>query len=404
VRVLLSVANVLSRRRHRSERGTIALITMLVTFVVMIGSAFTVDFGLAYTSKRQLQTAADSAVLAAAAVYAKYPGTCAQLVANPAYKTEAQVAADKYRGENRGGSTGVTITPACNSQGELEIGSSATGSTETVFARLLGVDSITTHRVAGALVDVPNSVNYGVRPFALCSADLPTGSTPSAVVEITPPGQAHGGSTCAAAQAGGNWWYVTCNIAGGLTSEGSPHAMATAITQGCTNTIKIVTPQNKTTSTTLSASMTANCVTGMAATATCLDGDTGNSSMTNPIGYGAWDSILGKTIFLPVFCSTPSCTPDTVTGTGTSSRYPVYSIASVVVCGYHIYDKNNKVSNTGDCAGNTFTQTYVESKDAHDIYLYLKFVRVLTSQDQTTSDCALGTTCDAGLRRVRLSE
>jgi hypothetical protein len=377
--------------------------TVMVTFVLMVTSAFAVDLGIAFNSKRQLQTAADAAVLAAAAVYAKYPGTCAQLVTNTAYLTEAQAAADAYRDANRTGSTGLTITPACNSQGELEVGYSASRTTDTVFAKLLGVESIGTERQAAALVDVPNSINYGVRPFALCSADLPTGTTPSTVVEITPPGQAHGGSTCAAAQAGGNWWYVTCDIAGGGTSDGSPHGMAEALANGCTNTMRIVTPQDKTTSSTLSASMTASCVTGMAATASCLDGDTGNSSLANPIGYGAWDLVLGKTIFLPVFCSTPVCTPDTVTGTGTSSRYPVYSIASVVVCGYHIYDKANKVSNTGNCAGNTFTQAYLESKDSHDVYLYLKFVRVLTSQDQTTSDCALGTTCDAGLRRVRLS-
>ena len=36
--------------------------------------------------------------------------------------------------------------------------------------------------------------------------------------------------------------------------------------------------------------------------------------------------------------------------------------------------------------------------------LYRKCVRVLTSQDQTTSDCALGTSCHGGLRRVRLSD
>jgi Flp pilus assembly protein TadG len=390
-------------RRDRSERGAVAILTVALTFVVMMTSAFAVDLGMAYTSKRQLQTAADSAVLAAAAVYAKYPGTCADLVANATYRAQAQAAADGYRTQNRSGSAGTAIEAACNSQGELEVGYAATGSTATVFANLVGIDSIASQRSAKALVDVPTSINYGVRPFALCSADIPTGSTPSAVLEITPPGQAHGGSSCAAAQAGGNWWYVTCNVAGGGTSEGSPQDMGTAIVQGCTNTIKIVTPQDKTTSATLSASMTAGCLTGMAATATCLDGDTGNSSLSNHFGYEAWDQILGKTVFLPVFCSPPTCTPDTVTGTGSTSRYPVYSLASVVVCGYHIYDKNSKVSNTGDCAGNTFTQAYVAGKDSSSVYLYLKFVRVLTSQDQTMSDCALGTSCDGGLRRVRLS-
>ena len=391
-------------RPARSERGAIAVLTVALTFVTMLTSAFAVDLGMAYTSKRQLQTAADSAVLAAAAVYAKYPGTCADLVANATYRAQAQAAADSYRTENRSGSAGTPIAPACNSQGELEVGYAATGSTATTFANLVGIDSISTGRSAKALVDVPTSISYGIRPYALCSADLPTGPAPSTVVEVKPPGQAHGGSSCASGQSPGNWWFNVCDIQGGGTSQGSPSDMANAIVNGCTNTIRIVTPQDKTTPSTLSTSLTAKCTSGFAYSSTCLQGDTGNSSLSNNTAYSAWNSVLGKTIYLPVFCSDPTCAPDTVNGNGSNVYYPVYSIASVVVCGYHLYDKNNQVSNTGDCAGNTWTKTVIESRDKKDIYLYLKFVRVLTSQDQTTSDCALGTSCDGGLRRVRLSD
>lgn len=389
--------------RVRSERGAIAVLAFALTFVMMLTSAFAVDLGMAYTSKRQLQTAADSAVLAAAAVYAQYPGTCADLVANATYRALAQAAADSYRIENRSGSAGTPIAPACNSQGELEIGYAATGSTATVFANLVGIDSIATGRSAKALVDVPTSIDYGIRPYALCSADIPTGATPPTVLEVKPPGQAHGGSSCASAQSPGNWWFNVCDIQGGGTSQGSPADMASAITNGCTNKVRIVTPQDKTTPTSLSASLTATCTSGFAYSSTCLQGDTGNSSLSNNTAYSAWDTVLGKTIYLPVFCSDPICAPDTVNGNGSNVYYPVYSIAAVVVCGYHIYDKNNQVSNTGDCAGNTWTKTVIESRDKKDIYLYLKFVRILTSQDQTTSDCALGTSCDGGLRRVRLS-
>ena len=184
-------------RRARSERGAIAVLTVALTFVMMLTSAFAVDLGMAYTSKRQLQTAADSAVLAAAAVYAKYPGTCADLVANATYRAQAQAAADGYRTENRSGSAGTPIAPACNSQGELEVGYAATGTTATTFASLVGIDSISDPRSAKALVDVPTSIGYGIRPYALCSADLPLGPAPSTVVEVKPPGQAHSGSSCA---------------------------------------------------------------------------------------------------------------------------------------------------------------------------------------------------------------
>ncbi len=390
---------------RRDERGNVAVMTGLLSVVLLLIAAFSVDFGMAYASKRQLQTAADSSVLAAAAVYAKYPGTCSTLVLNSSYKTEAQAAADSMRAQNRPGSAGSTLIPSCNAQGELQLTYEASGETPLSLGRLAtDADSITTARQAGAQVDVGKSTGVGVRPYALCSADVPVAGYPTGVLEIKPPGQAHGGSDCAEAEAGGNWWFITCDIVGGGQSDGSPKDMAAAIEHGCTNTISVVSPQNRTTPATLSTSLTVNCKTGKPPTASCLDGDTGNSSLKNKDGYEAWGKILGQTIMLPVFCSDPTCAPDTVSGTGTNSRYPVYAIAGVVLCGYHIYDKASAVSNTGSCAGNTFTSTYVDGQDKKDVYFYFKFVNVLSSGSTETNDCSLGGACDAGLRRVSLSQ
>lgn len=394
------------RSRRRDERGAIAIMAAAVATALFVVAAFAVDFGMAYNSKRQLQTAADAGVLAAAAVYTKYPGTCSTLALNTAYRTEAQTAADKYRLENRPGSTGTTIAVTCNAQGELEVTYATTGSTEKVFGQLAGGggSTITTSRTASAVVDVPPAVSENVRPYMLCSADVPVG-TPGGVVEIKPPGQAHGGSDCAGAEAGGNWWFVDCQTEGG-NSNGSMSAeeMGEAIRNGCTNTISIVRPQNSSTSGTLSSSLTANCKTGSPATASCLDGDTGNSSLQNKKAYEAWDDILGKSVIFPVFCTDPTCSPDTVSGTGTNSRYPVYKLAAAVVCGFHIYDNNVKVSATGDCSGNPYTFSYVNAKDKKDVYLYLKFTYVQTSSDLTQAECALSTVCDGGVRRVHLSQ
>lgn len=390
---------------RRDQEGAVAVLMAALVVLLFVASAFVVDLGQSYVSKRQLQTAADSAVLAAGSVYANYQGTCNTLAMNSVYKAEAQAAADAMRSQNRPGSTGSSLTANCNAQGELELTYSAEGTTDAVFGQLVtGTSRIGTYREASATVDVPSSVSNGIRPYALCNADVPLAGSTTGVVEITPPGQAHSGSSCADAQAGGNWWFVTCDIPSGGQSDGSPHNMGEAIEEGCTNTISVVSPQDATSPTTLSASMTLNCKTGSSPSPSCLDGDTGNSSLSNKFAYEAWDTILGDKILLPVFCSTPTCSPDTVNGTGTNSRYPVFAIASVVVCGYHIYNKNSKVSNTGDCAGNTFTSAYVSGKDKKDVYLYLKFVTVQTSGSTASASCSLGSSCDNGLRRVHLSK
>ena len=46
------------RLRQRDQRGAIALIVGLLSILLLGISAFTVDFGMAYTTKRQLSTAA----------------------------------------------------------------------------------------------------------------------------------------------------------------------------------------------------------------------------------------------------------------------------------------------------------------------------------------------------------
>src|SRR4051794_20992600 len=82
------------RTLRRDERGAVAVLSAALATLLCLMAGFSVDFGMAYNMKRQLQTSADAAALAAASVYAKYPGSCDQLLAKPAYKTEAQAAAD----------------------------------------------------------------------------------------------------------------------------------------------------------------------------------------------------------------------------------------------------------------------------------------------------------------------
>lgn len=391
----------LTRRSARDERGAIALVTAVMTTSLVVISGFALDFGLAYNSKQRLQTAADSAALAAAGVYADAPGrTCGDLAGDEALRGEAEAAASSYRLANRGASAGSALVVACNADGELELSTEATASTPSVFGEMVtGASEITTSRVATAVVDVPPGARH-VRPLMLCSADIPPVTGPPAVVEIKPPGQAHTGATCAEAESPGDWWFITCDVGG--TSTGGNKGIG--IAHGCDDEISVVEPQNEMSPEALSDSLTFNCSDGALATSSCLHGDTGNSSLITPEANAAFAGILGETVVFPVFCSEPACSPDTVSGSGSTVRYPVYKLASAVVCGYHIYDKSSAASASGDCAGNSYDQAYVESKPKGEVYLYLKFVSVRSSDVTDKASCALGSACDGGLRRVHLVE
>ena len=412
--------------RHQ-DRGAVAVLVAILAVVLLAMSAFVVDIGVAYTSKRQLQTAADAGALAAAKRLASERGTCPQLKANflGAAKTEATTIATR----NRAGQTASVFEINCLTtgpyKGALEVTYRAKGDTPTIFGGVAGAgDTITTEREAKAVVYVPGS-DLKLRPYGLCSLDVPDVSTmPTGVIEIKPPGQAHSGSGCPSAQGGGNWWFMSCP---GTASSGmNPHEIADAIRNGCAQGAEVVTPQNPTTKFTLSASLTAHCSTQAHVSKTCLDADTGNSSLQNPEPVAAWGDVLGKTIILPVFCAKPTCDPTTVDGGGTGRVYPVFKLAAVVVCGYHMYDKGSGVSNTGACAGNGFTASYADllgcsgpnnpcipawnvngtpapnEKPKETVRLFLKFVQEVSGS--TVVECKLGDACDGGVRQVAISK
>jgi len=71
------------------------------------------DFGLAYVNKRQAQTAADAAVLAAGGVFAGQAGNCASLTGNTDLMRSANDAADQLRLENLPGSPDADLESSC---------------------------------------------------------------------------------------------------------------------------------------------------------------------------------------------------------------------------------------------------------------------------------------------------
>ena len=158
------------RLRQRDQRGAIALIVGLLSILLLGISAFTVDFGMAYTTKRQLSTAADAASLAADAVYkSDYKGLCtvpgndpnSPVAANASVRASAEAAADDLFKQNfpAGSSADGSITNlACNGTG-VQVTYTASGKSSSPLGPLLGGSgTITTDGTAAAAYSVGGGI------------------------------------------------------------------------------------------------------------------------------------------------------------------------------------------------------------------------------------------------------
>ena len=156
--------------RRRNERGAIAILTAFLAVTLLVIASFTVDFGMAYVTKRQLSTASDAAALAADAVYkTEYQGVCTvpgndpktPIPANANVRSHAEAAADSLFMQNYSQGTAVdgNITDVrCKGTG-VEVVYSAAGRSNSPFGVLAGGGStITTHGEAAAAFSVGGGI------------------------------------------------------------------------------------------------------------------------------------------------------------------------------------------------------------------------------------------------------
>jgi len=107
--------------------------------VVLVGiGAFTLDFGVSYASTRRLQAASDAAALAAANVFADKTGSCATILATPAWTAAAASAASAIREDNRPGSTEASYSATCTTKGSIQVRYVSGGSTPTLLGGIFG--------------------------------------------------------------------------------------------------------------------------------------------------------------------------------------------------------------------------------------------------------------------------
>lgn len=395
--------------RRGDERGATVVLVALLSVVLIGISGFALDFGQALASKRNLQKASDAGALAAAQALTQFPGTCAVVRDNPVARAAALAAARKYGQANYDDtnpvydSTEIEFDIECDrTPGVLIVEYGLSGETSTSTSQLIGAgDSLTTDRRAEATVDVAPGAGDSVRPLALCSAAV-ANTTPGSFVKIYFPGNGtKSPPQCPKPKSPGNWWTLDCpEDRGGATT-----VLQTQIKEGCKNRVSVIPGQaDANTPGQLTVVLEDTCPSAPTGSETCMSGDPG--SLDSGQIASAWKYLVdtqAESIF-PVFCVAPQCSDDTSSGSGTNTVFPVYKLVAGVVCGYHFSAKEKYHSTTKLCAGNPYLAGSDPDGSNANNYLVLKWISVRTSGSNSGSECALGSGCDGGLRRTRLTQ
>lgn len=191
-----------------------------------------------------------------------------------------------------------------------------------------GVKQMTIGSLAVASIATPIA---GLRPWGICSEQVPAVADVS-VTMVFMPGNGHTSTHgCSQSNAGGNWWLMRCPE----DPNGSTPVTRANVLDGCEDPVTPVPDQPA--DNTLASFLTLHCA---SASEHCLAGDTGNNLS---VFADAWQTLVGKTITVPVFCDQSACSTSTVTGTGSNAIYPVWKMVSVEVCGFRL-NKQDSIS------------------------------------------------------------
>jgi hypothetical protein len=299
-------------------------------------SAFTVDFGMAYTTKRQLSTASDAATLAGDAVYKKdFVGDCsaAAIAAQTAVRTDAEDAADSLFLQNFSAGTksdGSITDVSCNGTG-VQVTYTASGKSGSPFGRVFGGSgTITTAGNAAAAYTSGVATSGGIRPWGICTNALnQTGN----VTQVSLANNQNAG--CPGIGSSGTWNRYACPG----SKKGSANDTADWVLNGCPTATTTVPGTSGLSPSALWSKLSTYCTQGKNGTSTsnCLTRDTGN---VNNKATAAWQTVVDqKLVFqVPVFCSTPICSADAM---GVSGEFPVYALATVRICGFQLHGRTS---------------------------------------------------------------
>ena len=151
----MSILRRLSQRIRRDDRGTIAMIVALSLVPITAVSAVGVDGGRVWVERQRIQTAAESAAMAAAGVWANTGTAC-------------DATALQKVSQNAGSDASQTCSTTGNrSSGVLTV--VATKDVAATFGKVIGRDSTTVSSTASVKVGTAGSAS-GLRPFGICEA------------------------------------------------------------------------------------------------------------------------------------------------------------------------------------------------------------------------------------------
>jgi Flp pilus assembly protein TadG len=379
---------VLSRRRC-DERGAIAIMMAASVVMLCICSALVVDFGMAYVNKRQAQTAADAGALAAAKVYKEAKATCTTTGVSGGDYAAALDEAEALRVANMPNSDPGQLTVTCDSDGVLEVNYDVQADSPLGLGSLVtGTDHTTVGRSAAVKYGFAQEAVGNLRPWMICGAQVPAG--PPFAAEVVPigfPKNGHQPPTGCTPNKPGSWWKTECVDGGGSHNDAEQ-----AVLVGCDQvTIAPSTPGNPNPSTELIKDCNPS-YDGVnyppnknkyIETSYCLADDTGRDVK----GLAdEWDTLLGKTIAMPVFCDkapagAPQCNPSTV-ASDTKATWPVWKIAAVTICGYAMKGVySSSTLPTGDCNNLNTYGLAPTNFDKADIGFLVIFKGLLSSGD-----------------------
>lgn len=413
--------------RPGDEQGAVAIVVAILLVVLLGISAFAMDFGLAYTYKRQLQTAADAAALAAASIYAEQPGDCLTLRGDSSLEAMALTAGHDVMVDNyRDAYVLVPAPPDCQDD-RLEIEWTVAGSTQTGLGGIFGVDDVDFEVRAAAQVGVPggtgerhagsppNSPSGRALPFLVCSDDLPTPldlSLTGPVVKIQWQGDQVATDACPTEEASGrgDFWAVRCPE----ESTSGGYLLPAKTASGCDEPVTVV-PQTAVSGPALYSELVAGCGSPPIHDSDCLNATSGlmdGMPPGAPLLPANWAGLLGERVFFPVFCGAGTCSPAAFIDTSPPDRdpvyYPVQNLVGVIVCGYDWGDSGAPGAlgyDTGnpECS-NVNAADLPSAGDGQEDYILIRPVHIPVAGDLSPRDCALGDPCDIGPRGVYLVE
>jgi hypothetical protein len=82
----------------------------------------------------------------------------------------------------------------------------------------------------------------------------------------------------------------------------------------------------------------------------CLSSDNGANALNHTADE--WQTLVGKSFTMPVFCTKPDCSDMAVAGGGNTASYAIEMIANVTLCGFNVSAQSTNWPTTGPCATN----------------------------------------------------